>query len=100
MDFKQVIDGLKEGKCFMRTAWQDGKVITKQIPADIPTGTIPKMQSLSDDAKEMLASVGDKQIHYRTQVIQITEGEDGGNIVTYYVPTWEDIFADDWEPAW
>lgn len=96
MDFKQVIDGLKEGKCFYRMAWDERRVITKQIPADIPSEIIPKMQSLSDNAKTLVLSQGDRQIHYRTQVIQIKVGASGANIATYYVPTWEDIFADDW----
>lgn len=96
MDFKQVIDGLKEGKCFARTSWDERRVITKQIPADIPSEVIPKMQSLSNDAKTLVLSQGDRQMHYRTQVIQIKISASHANIATYYVPTWEDIFADDW----
>lgn len=75
---------------------QDGKCITKQIPADIPSEIIPKMQSLSDDAKKVVLNSGDRQVHYRTQVIQITTQKGKPNVATYYVPTWEDIFADDW----
>ena len=33
--------------------------------ADIPTDVIPKMTSLNDNAKTILGTVGDCQIHYR-----------------------------------
>ena len=66
-----------------------------QIPADIPTDIIPNMTSLNDQAKAILGTVGDCQIHYRNQVLMVKiNGKE--NIVTYYIPTWEDIFADDW----
>lgn len=67
-----------------------------QIPADIPNDVIPKMQSLNDGAKAILGTVGDCQIHYRNQVLMVNKVDGEKNIATYYTPTWEDIFADDW----
>ena len=97
MIFAEVIEGLKNGQNFTRlySPVLNGKFITMQIPADIPTDVIPRMQSINDNAKAILGTVGDCQIHYRNQVLMVKiDGKE--NIATYYVPTWEDIFADDW----
>ena len=73
----------------------NGKFITMQIPADIPTDVIPKMTSLNDGAKTILETVGDWQIHYRNQILMVNKVDGEENIATYYIPTWEVIFADD-----
>ena len=73
----------------------NGKFITMQIPDDIPTDVIPKMTSLNDKVKVILGTVGDCQIHYRNQVLMVNKVDGKENIVTYYMPTWEDIYADD-----
>lgn len=99
MKFSEVIEGLKEGRNFTRqnAPQLDGKFITMQIPADIPSDVIPKMQSLNDQAKAIICTVGDCQIHYRNQVLVVNKVDGEQNIATYYVPTWEDIFAEDWQ---
>ena len=45
MTFAEVIEGLKNGQNFTRinSPVLNGKFITMQIPADIPTDVIPKM---------------------------------------------------------
>ena len=93
MIFAEVIEGLKNGQNFTRlnSPLLNGKFITMQIPADIP-----KMASLNDNAKAILGTVGDCQIHYRNQVLMVNKVDGEENIATYYMPTWEDIFADDW----
>lgn len=98
MNFAEVIEGLKNGKNFTCTSSTalNGKFITMQIPADIPTDVIPKMTSLNDNAKAILGTVGDCQIHYRNQVLMVNKVDGEENIATYYMPTWEDIFSDDW----
>ena len=95
MIFAEVIEGLKN---FTRlnSPVLNGKFITMQIPADIPTDVIPKMTSLNDQAKAILGTAGDCQIHYRNQVLMVNKADGEENIATYYMPTWEDIFADDW----
>lgn len=97
MTFAEVIEGLKSGQNFTRiySPVLNGKFITMQIPADIPTDVILKMTSLNDSAKAILGTVGDCQIHYRNQVLMV-KIDSKENIATYYMPTWEDIFADDW----
>lgn len=98
MIFAEVIEGLKNGQNFTRlnSPLLNGKFITMQIPADIPTDVIPGMQSLNDGAKAILRTVGDCQIHHRNQVLMVNQVDGEENIATYYVPTWEDIFSDDW----
>lgn len=98
MKFTDVINGLPKGSNYTRFKAPHfrGKFITMQIPADIPTEVIPKMKSLDDGAKAILGTVGDCQIHYRNQVLMVNHVDGEENIATYYIPTWEDIFADDW----
>lgn len=98
MIFAEVIEGLKNGQNFTRinSPALYGKFITMQIPTDIPTDIIPKMTSLNDGAKTILGTVGDCQVHYRNQVLMVNKVDGEENIATYYIPTWEDIFADDW----
>lgn len=96
MNFGEVIIGLQKGHNYTRHAWGD-KFITLQIPADIPNDVIPNMQSLNEEAKSLLLNNGDSMIHYCNQVLQVSlDNDDRQNIATYYIPTWEDIFADDW----
>ena len=98
MIFAEVIEGLKNGQNFTRfnSSFLNGKFITMQIPTDIPTDVIPKMTSLNDGAKAIIGTVGDCQIHHRNQVLMVNQVDGEENIATYYMPTWEDIFADDW----
>lgn len=97
MKFTEVIEGLQQGHNYTRSLWNGKKFITLQIPADISRDIIPKMTSLNDEAKKLLLDLGDGMIHYRNQVLQVSlDNDDRQNIATYYIPTWEDIFADDW----
>lgn len=97
MKFSEVISGLKQGHSYARTEWCR-EFITLQISADIPGDVIPEMTSLRNDAKKLLLQNGDSMIHYRNQVLRVSLGirSDIGNVATYYVPTWTDIFAEDW----
>lgn len=98
MIFAEVIKGLPQGKNYTRFSAPHfvGKVITMQNPADIQSEVIPNMQSLNDSIKARLTTVGDCQIHYRNQVLIINQVDGEPNTATYYIPTWEDIFAEDW----
>jgi hypothetical protein len=89
--FAEVIDGLQKGKVFTR--WNDGSIITMQIPCNIKPEVIPNMQSLCPKAKELLSVK--KGLYYHHQVLRITPMGDKAK-ATYYQPTWEDIFASDW----
>ena len=96
MKFTEVIEGLQQGHNYGRSSW-DGQFITMQVPADIPDSAIQKMTSLNHEAKVSLLDYGDRMIHYRNQVLLVSLGrDDGQNVATSYMPTWDDIFADDW----
>ena len=98
MKFAEIIERLKNGGTFARVSWRENKYIACQIPQVISKEIVPKMTSLPDDAKRILSTVGSGAISYHDQVL-IINNEDKPDVAataTSYVPTWEDIFADDW----
>ena len=99
MDFGEVIKGLKKGCNYTRNAtpsWA-GKFIVMQIPQIVHADIVPKMTSLPDQAKGILGTMGDGSISYHDQVL-IVEANDNceKSNATSYIPTWEDLFAEDW----
>ena len=70
----------------------DDMVIFSQIPADINDETIPKMQSLPDVVKREITEAGITSLSYQNQICKFDNGD-----ITYYTPTGDEIFADDWE---
>jgi len=99
--FAQVIECLNNGGTAHRIAWEaeGDKEIMMQIPQRIAKDIVPKMTSVQDHIKTKLLTVGSGEIEYHDQVIIITFTDDGKTPAraTYYSPTWEDIFADDWQ---
>lgn len=93
MTFAEIIDRLKAGEAFTRRAWDGSKFIVCQNPQTIPAETVPKMTSLPERAKELLAASFRGSISYHDQVLVITQSS---GEATYYIPTWEEIFANDW----
>ena len=55
-------------------------------------------KSFEDIVKPKIGTVGSGEIEYHHQVLIIEFKDDGKTPAraTYYIPTWEDIFADDW----
>ena len=96
--FAEVIECLNQGGYASRNTWLGNKKIVKQIPQCIDKVIVPKMTSLPMVAKQVIGSVGSGEISYHDQVIIISLPEDKNTpaSATYYIPTWEDIFADDW----
>lgn len=99
MKFSEIIDLLQQGECFARKEWS-GKFISCQIPQTIPPHIVPNMTSLSKKAKDIISRSGPKDavgfLSYQNQVLQVLLSDVNITCATYYVPTWEDIFADDW----
>ena len=99
MKFSEIIDLLKQGECFSRKEW-NGKFITCQIPQTIPPHVVPNMTSLPQKAKDIIAKSGNKDakgfLSYNNQVLQVVISDLHISYSTYYIPTWEDIFSDDW----
>lgn len=98
--FAEVIECLKNGGTASRQAWdvRGDMEVMMQIPQRISKDIVPKMTSVQEHIKPKINTVGSGEIEYHDQVIIITFTDDGQTPAraTYYIPTWEDIFADDW----
>lgn len=93
MNFGEAIERVKTRSYIARRAnWDDDMFIFAQVPADINEETIPKMQSLPEVVKREIIEAGITSLSYQNQICKF----DNGNI-TYYTPTGNEIFADDWE---
>lgn len=103
-NFARVIEALNKGGYAWRIEWNakgENKVIIKQIPQCIGKDIVPIMTSLPETIKPMIGTIGNGEISYHDQVLQIvlTDDEKTPANATYYIPTWEDIFAEDWGVA-
>lgn len=102
MKFSEILDGLKEGRSYTRQAegWY-GKFIVKQIPNTVPPAAVQKMTSLPEYVKQRISTVGLDDtflgtITYHDQVLIITSNDYERTTATSYIPTWVDLFAEDW----
>lgn len=94
MDFGNAIRALKAGKVMRRKIWaRVGIVVFKQVPANISEEIIPKMQSLPDDAKQLILK-NPGHISYRSQCLAYCLSN--GNADSW-TPTIDDVFAEDWQ---
>lgn len=92
LNFGSALEAMKQGKLVAREGWNGkGMFILKQIPAVIGTDVIPKMQSLPQDAKDVLLS-RDQSISYKNQMLIVNK--DGR--ADSWVPSSSDCFAEDW----
>lgn len=91
--FGGAIEVLNSGGVLQRLGWDNRSlVVFKQIPADIGENVVPKMTSLPQNAKDIILE-SQKRISYNNQCIlyNLHTGE-----ATSWIPTMEDIFAEDW----
>lgn len=93
MNFGKAIECVKTRSYIAKRAnWDDDMFIFAQIPANINEETIPKMQSLPDVVKREIIELGFTSLDYQNQICKFDNG-----VITYYTPTGNEIFADDWE---
>lgn len=93
MNFGNAIERVKTRSYIARRAnWDDDMFIFAQIPANINEETIPKMQSLPEVVKLEITEAGITSLSYQNQICKFDNGD-----ITYYTPTGNKIFADDWE---
>lgn len=99
MEIGEVRKGLVEGKMFRRSCWQEEHFIFRQVPAEIPAGVVPNMQSLPDSVKKFfLKTFNDVEnyqidaIYYNDQIAYVGFS----NSIKGYAFTPEDVLADDW----
>lgn len=97
LTFSEVLVFLKEGYCVSREKWrQDRCVLVMQIPAVIPKEVVPKMTSLPNGIKDAIKENNIDGISYHDQVLKLVFNNQEAVSATYYPPSWEDIFAEDW----
>ena len=93
MKFTEIIEALEQGKVVRRSDWIGGStVVFKQVPAQIDASIVPKMQSLPEDAKEVILSTAG-HIDYTSQCLiynTMTGRADS------WTPSIADVFAEDW----
>ena len=93
MNFGEAIERVKTRSYIARRAnWDNDVFIFAQVPANINEETIPKMQSLPEVVKREITEVGITSLSYQNQICKFDYGD-----ITYYTPTGDEIFADDWE---
>lgn len=93
MNFGEAIERVKTRSYIARRAnWNDEAFIFAQVPAYINREIIPKMQSLPEVVKCEIEAGGWDNISYQNQICKFDNGD-----ITYYTPTGNEIFADDWE---
>lgn len=96
MTFEQALPYIKEGRVYTRAGWgviTVNKVIFRQNNNSVLADIVPKMSSLPQEAKNLIAKEQLASITYGNQVIMMDTNT--GNCKNY-IPDWEDIFADDW----
>lgn len=93
MNFGEAIERIKTRSYIARHShWDDDTFIFVQVPAYINKETIPKMQSLPEVVKREIIEAGITSLSYQNQICKFDNG-----YITYYTPTSNEIFADDWE---
>ncbi|WP_130893078.1 DUF2829 domain-containing protein [Paraprevotella xylaniphila] len=94
LPFGIAISLLCAGFALRRNGWNGkGLFVVKQVPARINSDIIPKMQSLSQSAKDLIMK-GRKFICYTDQCLIYNENTGRADS---WVPSISDVFAEDWE---
>ena len=98
MKFSEVLEALRDGERLVNGSLSvKGAYIVRQIPQVVPQEVVPNMTSLPESAKEV-AKWG--PIEFRDQVLIVYWDNDlGRSVATSYIPTWHDIFREDWTIA-
>lgn len=101
MNFSEVLRHLQNGSLGSRQAWDDdknhvAKVVFFQIDAHIPAEAVPKMQSVPNSVKNMVADKGAKLLHYTNQMAIIDITNKNCFTIEGYSPSVQDTLAGDW----
>lgn len=98
MKFEEVLDALRNGERLVNaTLTEMNAFIVRQVPQVVPEEVVPKMTSLPDSAKEHMAG---SEIRFTSQVLLVWwSSMQEQYIATSYVPSWYDIFREDWTIA-
>jgi Protein of unknown function (DUF2829) len=92
MKFHEILIELKGPNMIRRRYWDVGVFVFEQIPSVISKEIVPKMTSLPDCVKAEFTERG-LDLYYKDQLVIVN----GHNLISTYVPSVPDLFADDWE---
>lgn len=99
MNFGKAIEALKEGKMVKRSVHGEHEFFFRQVPSTIPASGVPNMTSLPRSVKvELIRRFNDPamqfdSIHYINQLAFVNSS----NMITGWMPSAEDVMADDWQ---
>ena len=101
MKFSEVLEALRNGERLVNaTLSNKSAFIVRQVPQIVSKEIVPKMTSLPESAKEHIEFMGGSEIEFIDQVLLVWwNDEQGRYIATSYIPTWHDIFREDWTIA-
>lgn len=92
MNFEEAIERVETSFYIARRANWDDMFIFAQVPIDINRETISKIQSLPEVVKREIEAGCLDDISYQNLICKFDNG-----YITYYIPTGDEIFANDWE---
>lgn len=96
MKFSEVLEALKNGERLTNaTLSNNNGFIVRHIPTYVDKEVIPKMNSLPEGVKDFLKSRGDIRFVDQVLLFQWSPMQEA-YIATGYIPTWYDIFREDW----
>lgn len=94
LSFASAITLLENGYAVRRAGWNGKNIIVfKQVPAEISSDIIPKMQSLPTEAKRLILESAE-HIDYTSQCLIFNQATGRADS---WVPSISDVFSKDWE---
>ena len=98
MKFSEVLEALRNGERLVNSTLSNmNAFIVHQVPQIVPAEVVPKMTSLPDSTKEHMKG---SEISFQDQVLLVWWSDmQERYIATSYIPTWRDIFREDWTIA-
>ncbi len=94
LDFGSALAAIKKFHVMRRVGWNGkGLVVFRQVPANITSDIIPRMQSLPHDAKAVIMATQQK-VDYTSQMLIYNTNTGRADS---WVPSISDILAEDWE---
>ena len=96
MKFSEVLESLRNGERLTNATLSiNAGFICRQVPQAVDKAIIPKMSSLPEGVKEFLKDCGDIRFHDQVLLMEWSPMQEA-YIATSYIPTWYDIFREDW----
>ena len=100
MKFEEVLDALRNGERLTNASLSEiNGFIVRQVPQTVPADIVPKMTSLPASAREHIASYGEGLRFYDQVLLVMWDDMREEYKATSYVPSWYDIFREDWTIA-